>query len=335
MFRPKVAINGFGRIGRLSFRALTDANKVDIVAINDITDTKTLSHLLKYDSVQMHFHGEVYPEPDAIVVNGRKIRCFAIKEPSKLPWSELGVDIVLESSGKFTTRVLAMEHIHAGAKKVIISAPADKDVKTIVMGVNDSSLTNEDIIISNASCTTNCLAPMLKVLDDHWGIESGFISTVHAYTSDQRLHDSPHKDLRRARAATVSIIPTSTGAAKAATMVLPQLKGKLYGKAIRVPVPDGSLTDVVCRLKKQTTREEINAAFLKTAQGVFKGVVEYTDEPIVSVDIIGNRHSVVFDSLLTEVMGYDVNIVGWYDNEGGYSWRVADLIARMGELMVG
>lgn len=333
MPRPKVAINGFGRIGRLSFRALTDANKVDIVAINDITDPKTLGHLLKYDSVQLHFHGEVYAEQDALIVNGKKIKCFSIKEPAKLPWAELGVDIVLESTGKFTSRVAVLEHINAGAKRVIISAPADKDVKTIVMGVNDDSLTKEDIIISNASCTTNCLAPMLKVLDDNWGIESGFVTTVHAYTSDQRLHDSPHKDLRRARAATVSIIPTSTGAAKAATIVLPQLKGKLYGKAIRVPVPDGSLTDIVCRLKKQATKEEINAAFLKTAQGIFKGIIEYTEDPIVSVDIIGNHHSVVFDSLLTVVMGYDVNIVGWYDNEGGYSWRVADLIARMGELM--
>lgn len=325
----RVAINGFGRIGRLTFKALLSKENVEVVAINDLTDTATLAHLLKYDSVHGRFDGTVSTSEDGIVVNGKNIKVTAEREPRNLPWSELGVDIVLESTGFFLDEAGAGQHIEAGAKKVVISAPAKGGVPTVVLGVNDDTMTGEETILSNASCTTNCLAPMAKVLDDAFGIEKGYITTVHAYTSDQRLQDAPHKDLRRARAGAYSIIPTSTGAAKAVGLVLPHLQGKLDGIAMRVPIPDGSLTDLTVVLKKDTTKEEINAAMKAAAEGPMKGILEYTEDPIVSIDIVGNPHSNIFDSQLTSVQGNLAKVVGWYDNEAGYSNRAADLIVRI------
>lgn len=330
MSKKKVAINGFGRIGRLSFRALLEKDNVEVVAINDLTDNPTLAHLLKYDSNHRRFNGEVSADDENIYVNGTAIKAYAEKDPNNLPWKELGVDIVLESTGRFVTRELAGGHINAGAKQVVISAPAKgNDIKTVVLGVNDSEMTGGEDILSNASCTTNCLAPMAKVLDDTFGIEKGYITTVHAYTADQRIQDAPHKDLRRARAAAVSIIPTSTGAAKAVGLVLPHLNGKLDGIAMRVPTPTGSLTDLTCVLKKEATADEINAAMKKAAEGSLKGILEYTEDPIVSVDIISNPHSNIFDSQLTSCSGTLAKVVGWYDNEAGYSNRAADLISRL------
>ena len=325
----RVAINGFGRIGRLTFKALLSKENVEVVAINDLTDTATLAHLLKYDSVHGRFDGTVSTSEDGIVVNGKNIKVTAEREPRNLPWSELGVDIVLESTGFFLDEAGAGQHIEAGAKKVVISAPAKGGVPTVVLGVNDDTMTGEETILSNASCTTNCLAPMAKVLDDAFGIEKGYITTVHAYTSDQRLQDAPHKDLRRARAGAYSIIPTSTGAAKAVGLVLPHLQGKLDGIAMRVPIPDGSLTDLTVVLKKDTTKEEINAAMKAAAEGPMKGILEYTEDPIVSINIVGNPHSNIFDSQLTSVQGNLAKVVGWYDNEAGYSNRAADLIVRI------
>jgi len=325
----KVAINGFGRIGRLTFKALLKKENIEVVAINDLTDTATLAHLLKYDSVHGRFDGTVTTSEDGIVVNGKNIKVTAEREPRNLPWSELGVEIVLESTGFFLDEAGAGQHIEAGAKKVVISAPAKGGVPTVVLGVNDDTMTGEETILSNASCTTNCLAPMAKVLDDTFGIEKGYITTVHAYTSDQRLQDAPHKDLRRARAGAYSIIPTSTGAAKAVGLVLPHLAGKLDGIAMRVPIPDGSLTDLTVVLKKETTKEEINAAMKAAAEGPMKGILEYTEDPIVSIDIVGNPHSNIFDSKLTSVQGTLAKVVGWYDNEAGYSNRAADLIVRI------
>lgn len=327
----RVAINGFGRIGRLSFVALLAKKNVEVVAINDITDTKTLAHLLKYDSVHGRFKGTVEATPDSLIVNGKTIKVLAEKDPSKLPWSAMQIDTVLESTGRFVDEAGAGAHISAGAKKVVISAPAKGNIPTIVLGVNDNSLKGEDKIFSNASCTTNCLAPMAKVLDDTFGIEKGYISTIHAYTSDQRLHDAPHSDLRRARAAALNIVPTSTGAAKAVGLVLPHLKGKLDGIAMRVPVPDGSLTDLTVILKKETTKEEINAAMKKAAESTMKGILEYVTDPIVSIDIVGNPHSCIFDSELTSCNGTLAKVVGWYDNEAGYSNRVADVIEKFGK----
>lgn len=329
MSKVKVAINGFGRIGRLTFKALMQKDNVEVVAINDLTDTKTLAHLLKYDSVHGKFPGEVSHESNAIVVNGKSITVSAERDPANLPWGKLGVEVVLESTGLFVDEENAGKHLKAGAKKVVISAPAKGNITTIVLGVNEDAMTGEESIVSNASCTTNCLAPMAKVLDDNFGIEKGFITTVHAYTADQNLQDAPHKDLRRARAAAYSIVPTSTGAAKAVGLVLPHLQGKLDGIAMRVPIPDGSLTDFTLELKKEASIEEINAAMKKASETTMKGILEYTEDPIVSIDIIGNTHSCIFDSALTSVSGKMVKVVGWYDNEAGYSNRAADLISKM------
>lgn len=326
----RVAINGFGRIGRLTFKSLLNKNGVEVVAINDLTDTATLAHLLKYDSVHGRFNGTVESDNDGIIVNGKKINIYAERDPKNLPWSDLNIDVVLESTGIFVDEAGAGQHISAGARKVVISAPAKGNIPTVVLGVNESTITGNETIMSNASCTTNCLAPMAKVLDDTFGIEKGYISTIHAYTADQRLQDAPHKDLRRARAAAYSIVPTSTGAAKAVGLVLPHLQGKLDGIALRVPIPDGSLTDLTAILKKEATAEEINAAMKAAANGPMKGILEYTEDPIVSIDIVGNPHSCILDSKLTAASGTFVKVVGWYDNEAGYSARAADLIEKVG-----
>jgi len=326
----RVAINGFGRIGRLAFKCLLEKSSVEVVAINDLTDNKTLAHLLKYDSVQGKFNGTVDFTEDHIIVNGQKIVATAERDPANLPWKELKVDVVLESTGFFRSPETAGKHITAGAKKVIISAPASGDIKTVVLGVNDESLTGDETILSNASCTTNCLAPMAKVLDDLIGVESGFMTTIHSYTSDQRLLDAPHSDLRRARSAALNIIPTSTGAAKAVGLVLPHLAGKLNGNSLRVPTPTGSATDFVVTLKRDTTVEEVNAAFKKASETNLKGILEYSEDPLVSTDIVGSPYSCIFDADTTMVMGNTVKIMGWYDNEAGYSNRVADLIAKVG-----
>ena len=325
----KIAINGFGRIGRLAFKTLLEKPNVEVVAINDLTDNKTLAHLLKYDSVQGRFDGTVEYTDTHLIVNGVSIRATAERDPANLPWKELDIDVVLESTGFFRSPEGAGKHIEAGAKKVVISAPASGDIKTVVLGVNDDTLTGEEVILSNASCTTNCLAPMVKVLDDLIGVESGFMTTIHSYTSDQRLLDAPHSDLRRARSAALNIIPTSTGAAKAVGLVLPHLVGKLNGNSLRVPTPTGSATDFVVTLKGNTSVEEVNAAFKKAAETNLKGILEYTEDPIVSIDIVGNPHSCIFDSMTTMVYGNTVKVMGWYDNEAGYSNRVADLIARI------
>jgi len=329
MTKIKVAINGFGRIGRLTFKSLLEKDNIDIVAINDLTDNLTLAHLLKYDSVHGKFNGTVTADDQGFTVNGDKIKVLAERDPANLPWSELGVDVVLESTGIFRDAAGAGKHLTAGAKKVVISAPAKGDIKTVVLGVNDEVLAPDDTILSNASCTTNCLAPMAKVLDDSFGIVKGFITTTHAYTADQRLQDAPHSDLRRARAAAVSIVPTSTGAAKAVGLVLPHLQGKLDGIAMRVPIPDGSVTDLVAVLDQEVTAEQVNDAMKAAADGPMKGILEYTADPIVSIDIVGNSHSCIFDSQLTSAMGNLVKVVGWYDNEAGYSNRAANLITRI------
>lgn len=327
----KVGINGFGRIGRLVFRMLMDSPQVEVVKINDLTDNATLAHLLKYDTVHGKFKGTVTADETSITVNGKRIIGSSEKDPLKLGWGELGVDVVVESTGVFVSQEKAMLHVQAGARKVLITAPAKGDVDaTVVLGVNGHVLKPEHRIISNASCTTNCLAPMVKILDDSFGIVNGFMTTVHAYTADQNLQDAPHRDLRRARAAAMNIVPTSTGAAKALGLVLPQVKGLLDGFATRVPVPDGSLTDFTAILKKPATKEEINAAFKSAATaGPLKGILEYSEEELVSSDIVGNPHSCIFDSKLTNVQGSLVKIVGWYDNEYGYSSRVADLVTRI------
>ena len=328
MKKINVAINGFGRIGRVFFRCAIDNPLISIVAINDITDTKTLAHLLKYDSVHRQFKGEVEHTENHLIINGNKIPVFAKKNPEELPWKALDVDIVIESTGFFLDKISANKHIIAGAKKVILSAPPKDDtIKTIVLGVNDALLSAEDTIISNASCTTNCAAPMLQVLQQ-WGIEDAYVTTVHSYTGDQRIHDAPHKDLRRARAAAMSIIPTSTGAAKALGKIFPELENKLGGCGMRVPVPDGSLTDITCVLSKHASVEEINNAFKKASQNELKGILEYTEDPLVSSDVIGNSHSVVFDSDFTSIVGNLVKIIGWYDNEYGYSSRLVDLVLK-------
>jgi len=330
----KVGINGFGRIGRLTFRALLRKENVEVVAINDLTDSKTLAHLLKYDSVHGKFPGTIAVEGEFLVINGKKIKVLAERDPANLPWGSLGVATVLECTGIFRTREKMGKHITAGAKKVLLSVPSDskEDVDaTIVLGVNDKDLTHEMQFISNASCTTNCLAPVAKVLNDNFGVVRGLMNTIHSYTNDQIILDAPHKDLRRARAAAMSMIPTKTGAAKAIGLVIPELDGKLDGFSVRVPTPDGSLVDLTCELSRKVTKEEINAAMKAAAEGPMKGILEYTDEPLVSVDIVGNTHSSIFDSLLTKVMdGNFVKIVSWYDNENGYSNRMADLVVKMG-----
>jgi glyceraldehyde 3-phosphate dehydrogenase len=325
----RIAINGFGRIGRLTFRNLIQMEGIEVVAINDLTDNATLAHLLKYDSVHGKFPGTVSADDHFLYVNNKKIHAIAERDPKALPWKEMKIDIVIESTGRFTDRETAGLHLSAGAKKVIISAPAKGDIPTIVLGVNDEVIHADHNIYSNASCTTNCLAPMVKVLDDAFGVESGFMTTIHAYTADQRIQDSPHEDLRRARAAAISIVPTSTGAAKAVGLVLPHLKGKLNGNAMRVPVPDGSVTDFTATLKKPATVEEINAAFKAASETYLKGILEYCEEPIVSSDILGNPHSCIYDVDLTMVQGNTAKIVGWYDNEAGYSARLAQLADRI------
>ncbi len=329
----KLAINGFGRIGRLVFRIANENKDIDIVAINDLTNAKTLAHLLKYDSVHKKYNKEISHTDNSIIVNGKEIKIYAEKDPEALPWGELGVDIVIESTGIFTTREKAMKHVKAGAKKVIISAPAKDQVDaTIVMGVNHNTLKKEDIIVSNASCTTNCLAPLAKVIHDNFGIQKGLMTTIHAYTNDQNILDLPHSDLRRARAAAMSMIPTSTGAAKAIGLVIPELNGKLDGMAIRVPTPDGSIVDLTVILDKPATKEEINAAVKKAADNELKGFLEYTTDPIVSCDIVGNPVSSIFDSSLTTVKDNLVKLQTWYDNEYGYSCRVVDLAVFMAKL---
>lgn len=329
----KIAINGFGRIGRTTLRALLKKAGLEVLAINDLSDTKTLAHLLKYDSVHGGFDGTVTADGAQLMVNGKPIHVFAEKDPSLLPWKELGIDLVIESTGKFTSLLGAGLHLKAGAKQVLISAPSpDKDVATVVLGVNDHLVDLLSPVLSNASCTTNNVAPMVKVLDDNWGIIDGYITTVHSMTGDQNLHDAPHKDLRRARAASASIIPTTTGAAKAITTIFPHLDEKLGGAGIRVPVLNGSLTDFTCTLKIRPSMESINQAFKLASEGYLKGILEYTTDPIVSVDIIDNPHSCVFDSELTSVVGELVKVVGWYDNESGYSNRIADLVVKIAAL---
>jgi len=328
----KLAINGFGRIGRLVLRELVKRNsEVEFVGINDLTDASTLAHLLKYDSVHGKFQGEIAVEGSCIIVNGKRINISAERNIESIPWS--GVDVVLESTGVFTDRPSLEKHIaSSGARKVILSAPAKGELDaTVVLGVNDDTLTGDEKTISNASCTTNCLAPMAKVLHSNFGIESGFMCTIHAYTNDQRILDLPHKDLRRARSAAVNSIPTTTGAAKSVGLVIPELKGKLKGYAVRVPVPDGSLTDFSAKLMREVTIEEVNNAMKQAADTYLKGILEFSTEPLVSTDILGNTHSCIFDSFLTDVIGNTVKIVGWYDNEYGYSARTADMILKVGE----
>ncbi len=324
----RVAINGFGRIGRSFFRIAHSRSDVEVVAINDLTDAKTLAHLLKYDSVHGKFDAEVYAEEDSIVINGKSIKVFSDPNPEELPWKDLEVDVVLEATGRFRDREGAGKHLKAGAKKVVISAPAKEPDITIVMGVNHKDYDPEKHnIISNASCTTNCLAPVAKVLLENFGIESGFLTTVHSYTMDQRLLDAPHKDLRRARAAAVNMVPTTTGAAKAVGLVIPELAGKFNGISIRVPTPDVSLIDFVCVVKKEVTPEEVNGALKAAAEGELKGILEYCEEPLVSIDFMGNPHSSIVDALSTDVInGNLVKVIAWYDNEWGYSCRLVDLI---------
>jgi glyceraldehyde 3-phosphate dehydrogenase len=331
----KVGINGFGRIGRLVYRAAYGRKDIEFVAVNDLpVGTKTLAHLLKYDSNFSEFKGKVEEKENALVVDGKEIKILSFKSPAEIPWKDLGVDIVVESSGVFTDREKVIGHINQGAKKVIISAPAKGEDITVVLGVNEKNYDpKKHNIISNASCTTNCLAPMVKVLLDNFGIKCGLMTTIHSYTNDQRILDLPHKDLRRARAAAVSMIPTSTGAAKAIGSVLPQLKGKLDGLAIRVPTPDVSLTDLTCELEKETTAEAVNAAFKKASETNLKGILQYLDVPLVSKDFYGNAYSCIFDAELTKVInGNFVKILGWYDNEWAYSCRVVDLVEYIAKL---
>ena len=335
MAKIRVAINGFGRIGRITFRKLMENKQMEVVAVNDLADTRTLSHLLKYDSVHGQFPGHVENNGDHLLVNNHKILVLSEEDPGKLPWKKLGIDVVIESTGMFVSRHDAIRHVtEAGARKVIISAPArseSDDVKYVVLGVNDAIIDRNEVIISNSSCTTNNVAPLIMILDKYWGIERAFITTVHSYTRDQNLLDAPHKDLRRARAAATSIVPTTTGAAKAATKIFPHLKSNLGGAGIRVPVADGSLTDLTCIVKHAATREDINRRFKEAAEGFLKGILEYTEDPIVSVDIIGNTHSAVFDAGLTAVLGEKnrlVKVVAWYDNEMGYASRLVELIGK-------
>jgi glyceraldehyde 3-phosphate dehydrogenase len=328
----RVGVNGFGRIGRNFWRAV-DAQRVagtsdiEIVAVNDITDNATLAHLLKYDSILGRLPYSVSSTDEDIVADGNAFKGLAVRDPAELPWKDLGVDVVVESTGLFTKREAAAKHLDAGAKKVVISAPATGEDLTVVKGVNDDAYDGSQSVVSNASCTTNCLAPMAKVLDDLVGIEKGLMTTIHAYTQDQNLQDGPHKDLRRARAAALNIVPTSTGAAKAISLVLPHLKGKLDGYALRVPIPTGSATDLTCTVGRETTADEVNAAMKAAADGPLKGILSYTEDPIVSSDIVTDPHSCIFDAGLTKVIGNQVKIVGWYDNEWGYSNRLADITA--------
>jgi len=328
----RVGINGFGRIGRNFFRAVLAANAdIEIVGVNDLTDNKTLAHLLKYDSILGRLGDDVTASEDSIVVGGRSIRALAERDPAALPWGDLGADVVIESTGHFTDASKAKAHVDGGAKKVIISAPAKNEDITLVMGVNDDAYdASQHTVISNASCTTNCVAPMAKVLLENFGIVRGLMTTIHAYTNDQVILDFPHKDLRRARAAATNIIPTTTGAAKATSLVIPELKGKLDGIAMRVPVPTGSVTDLVLTLEREVTKDEVNEAFRTAAQGALKGIIEYTEDPIVSSDIVTSPVSCTFDASLTMAQGDQVKVVGWYDNEWGYSNRLIDLVNLVG-----
>ncbi|GAC1309771.1 MAG: type I glyceraldehyde-3-phosphate dehydrogenase [Mucilaginibacter sp.] len=329
----RIAINGFGRIGRIFLRNALNRPGITTVAINDLSDTQTLAHLFKYDSVHRGFSGKIDFDRQHLYINGQTIRVFAERTPSDLPWKDQGIDLVIESTGKFTSKQGASLHLAAGAKQVIISAPAtDKNVPMVVLGVNEDSIDLRAPILSNASCTTNNVAAMVKILDDNWGIIDGYITTVHSMTGDQNLHDTPHKDLRRARAASASIIPTTTGAAKAITAIFPNLEGRLGGAGIRVPVLNGSLTDFTCSLKTRPAVEAINLAFKQAADGEMKNILEYTEDPIVSTDIIGNTHSCIFDARLTSVVGGLVKVVGWYDNEMGYSSRLTDLVEKISRL---
>lgn len=334
MKKIRVAINGFGRIGRVFCRQMMNNKHLELVAVNDLTDPHTLCHLLKYDSVHRGFQGTVDFDKDHLIINGKKVVVFSIADPELIPWKSLGVDVVVESTGNFTTKESAEKHLKAGARKVVISAPAKDEsdgIQYVVLGVNDHLINWDVPIISNASCTTNNVAPLIMILDQNWGIEKGFITTVHSYTKDQHLLDAPHKDLRRGRAAAYSIVPTTTGAAKASTKIFPHLKNNLGGAGIRVPVPNGSLTDLTCTLSKPTSIHDINQKFKEAAQGKLSGILQYTEDPIVSMDVIGNTHSAVFDSLLTAVLGDKnklVKVVAWYDNEMGYSTRLVELIER-------
>lgn len=333
MAKIKTAINGFGRIGRLTLKASLKNEDIEIVAVNDLTNSATLAHLLKYDSVHGKFPGTVSAEGDYLLVNGKKIRVYSERDPANLPWKELGIDVVVESTGVFRDREKISKHLQAGARKVVLCVPSksasDVDA-TVVLGVNDGDIKPEHQIYSNASCTTNCLAPFAKVLNDNFGIKRGLMNTIHSYTNDQIILDAPHSDLRRARAAAMSIIPTTTGAAKAVGLVIPELKGKLDGFAMRVPTPDGSVVDLTAELEKNVTKEEINEAIKKAAEGPMKGILEYCTDPIVSTDVIGNTHSSVFDSQMTQVLGGNfIKVISWYDNEFGYANRVVDLVARI------
>ena len=330
----KVGINGFGRIGRNVFRVIAEREGIDVVAINDLTDARTLSILLKYDSVHGRFNGEVGTKDNALVVKGKEVRLTKERDPASLPWKELGVEVVIESTGIFTTKADCEKHLEAGAEKVILSAPAkDQLDATIVMGINDNDLKPEHKIVSNASCTTNCLGPLVKVINDSFGIEKGLMTTIHAYTNDQKVADLMHSDLRRARAAAINIIPTTTGAAKAIGEVIPELKGKLDGMAMRVPVANGSVTDLVASVKKSVSIEEINNVIKAASESELKGILEYCEDPIVSSDIIDNAHSCIFDSLSTYVIGDNlIKVIGWYDNEWGYSNRMVDLTERIAKI---
>jgi glyceraldehyde 3-phosphate dehydrogenase len=327
----KIAINGFGRIGRLVFRIAHRRNDVDVLAINDITDAKTLAHLLKYDSVHGKFPGQIEARGDILVVDGKEIRVLAERDPEKLPWKDMGVEVAVESTGIFRKKDQVAKHISAGAGKVLLSVPAKDEIDaTIVLGVNDDDLKPEHKIVSNASCTTNCLAPVAKVLHETFGIKYGLMTTIHAYTNDQKILDAPHSDLRRARAAAVSMIPTTTGAAKAVGKVIPSLKGRLNGMAVRVPTSDASMVDLVVELDKKVTAEDVNEAMKKYADGSMKGILEFCEDPIVSVDIVGNPHSSIFDSLATMSIGDNmIKVISWYDNEIGYSYRMVDLLIKM------
>ena len=335
MSKIRIAINGFGRIGRMFLRVAHSKSNFDIVAINDVMEPFTIAHLLKYDSVHKKFQGDVEFNSDHLMVNGHRINVYTEEDPAKLPWKDLGIDVVIESTGKFTTKEDALKHVEqAGARKVIISAPAKGEsdgVQYIVLGVNDQLIDKNDKVISNSSCTTNNVAPLIMILDKFWGVEKAFITTIHSYTRDQNILDGPHQDLRRGRAAAYSIVPTTTGAAKAVTKIFPHLAQNIGGAGIRVPVPDGSLTDVTCTLAKPTSIEEINLKFKEASDTYLKGIMEYTEDPIVSMDVIGNSHSAVFDAQLTAVLGEKnklVKVVAWYDNEVGYSHRLAELIDR-------
>jgi glyceraldehyde 3-phosphate dehydrogenase len=332
MQKIKIAINGFGRIGRMFFRIAHAKENFDIIAINDVMEPHTMAHLLKYDSVHRRFNGQVESNHDHLIVNGKKILIFREENPENLPWKKLGIDVVIEATGKFVTRDAALKHVEAGARKVIISTPAKGEsdgVQYIVLGVNNHLINKKDKVISNSSCTTNNVAPLIMVLDRFWGVEKAFITTVHSYTRDQNILDGPHNDLRRGRAAAYSIVPTTTGAAKAVTKIFPHLDKNIGGAGIRVPVPDGSLTDLTCTLKHCTSIEEINLKFKEASETYLKGILEYTEDPIVSMDVIGNSHSAVFDAQLTAVLGDKnklVKVVAWYDNEVGYSYRLAELV---------